>query len=83
MSPSSHQRSKELTGDQAVAIRQKEHLTVQEFAWLFSVSVRHIEYEAARGRIYFTRNGKLRRINRREIERYDAYLEKSTLSPQS
>ena len=62
----------------AEQLRQKEFLTVKEFAWLFNVSERHVLSEAQRGRVYFTKNGKLTRIHRDEIARYSRYLEKRT-----
>ena len=63
---------------QAELLRQREYLTIKEFAWLFNVSERHVLSEAQRGRIYFTKNGKLTRIHRKEIDRYSTYLEKRT-----
>lgn len=56
-------------------IRQKELLTVQDFAWLVSCSTRHVEREITKGRIRILKLGRLTRIPQKEVERFRALLE--------
>lgn len=60
---------------QSEQIRQKELLSINEFAWLISCSTRQVEREIERGRIPIVKLGRLTRIKQSEVPRYVRLLE--------
>lgn len=60
---------------QSEQIRQKELLSIDEFAWLISVSSRQVEREIERGRIPIVKLGRLTRIKQSEVPKYVRLLE--------